>query len=279
MIRASSASQDLLSHLKVLKARTIAMLITISCLPTTTEMIYDKHASSFQEIIRCCESILPPHQQATEDGKWSIIPPYTPSVGIVMPLYVVARKYRHSLWRRRAINLLYRAGLEGPFHGEKEAAVAEHIVSIEENRPFKTVIPLEEVRAPEDILEERRVWGCWRVRGFEEQDVTKRQVLWCCHKDLVGVESMDYVSQQEDEDWIQWEEKIGRRLAEGFGRAAEATSATTLTQERSMGLRPGGGFPLQWLEPATRRTGANHAQISYWTHPTTSRRRISTSVC
>lgn len=277
--RSSSAPPDLLSHLEVLKARTIAMLITISCLPTTTEMIYDKYASSFQEIIRCCEGIIPVRQQANQDGKWGTLPAYTPSIGIVMPLYVVARKYRHSLWRRRAIKLLYDAGLEGPFNGEKEAAVAEHIVSVEENRPFKATVPLEDIRAPEDILEERRVWGCWRVRGFEEDDVSKRQVVWCCHKDLVGVESMDYVSQQEDEDWIQWEESIVRRLAKGMGRAHGAAAIPTDVQEKSIPLRPGGEVPMRGLDPATTRMGSNHAHTSYWTHPTTSRRRIAPSVC
>lgn len=180
-------------YLRILKAQSLAMLIAISTSRMESQMGFDSWSREFEDIVRCAEYVLKP-----QDEIWTSMPKatsgkpaYTPGLGIIPPLFLVARKYRHSLWRRKAISLLQIAGIEGPFNGVQEAAVAYHIVELEEGRPYSPTLSLAEVRGPEDIPDSKRVWGCWRVGSGGSAEEIAKTVRFCCHKDLTGVTTID----------------------------------------------------------------------------------------
>jgi hypothetical protein len=55
-----------------------------------------------------------------------------PGPGILQTLFFTAIKYRHSAHRRRAVELLGRTGLEGPWDVKLLVAVASRAIEIEE---------------------------------------------------------------------------------------------------------------------------------------------------
>lgn len=158
------------SHFKILKAQTLTMLIATSNVKPPTQVTYDSYASHFEEIINLAESVLFPSVSNGTTGPKRSLLPYSPVPGIIHPLYFTARKYRHSVSRRRAIYLLRHAGIEGPFHGDMEARVAARLVEIEEDhKPFKPVLSPSEVLALGDIPDRRRVYMCWIVEPSSEE--------------------------------------------------------------------------------------------------------------
>ncbi|RMD40854.1 hypothetical protein DV735_g4285, partial [Chaetothyriales sp. CBS 134920] len=87
--------------------------------------------------------------------------PFTPSPGVIQPLFFLAQKCRHPLFRRRAIALLRGAGIEGPFNGSTEAAIAQRIVEIEEDRPYKSALGEDDdILLLQDIPDSRRIISC-----------------------------------------------------------------------------------------------------------------------
>lgn len=149
-------------HFRILKAQTLTMFIATSNVKPPTQVTYDTYAPEFEEIIRCAEYVISPNRPTKTSAPECSLLPYSPVSGIVHPLYFTARKYRHSVSRRRAIHLLRHAGIEGPFQGDFEARVAARLVEIEEDRkPFKAVLAPAEVLHPSDITDRNRVYLCW----------------------------------------------------------------------------------------------------------------------
>ncbi len=84
-------------------------------------------------------------------GQYSLEP------GILQPLFFTAIKYRHSAWRRNAIQLLRKVGREGPWDGSLLAVVAARATKVEE-RDLK-LLGLTQI-LPENISERDRLHGC-----------------------------------------------------------------------------------------------------------------------
>lgn len=80
---------------------------------------------------------------------------FRPGLGIIQPLLFTALKYRHGTWRRRAIALLLRADIEGPWQGKVEGAVSQRVMEVEEEA-FD--LSREEI-TPDMLPERRRVCG------------------------------------------------------------------------------------------------------------------------
>lgn len=268
-------------HTKLLKAQCLAMLIAVSNLRTGTQMSYDKWEKELQEIVRIGESAMEETSEVPNRISTTLLKPYTSSFGIISPLYLVARKYRHSLWRRKAIKLLQSAGIEGPFNGDQEAAVACRMVELEEGRPYTAVLSLAEIRAPVDIPETKRVWGCWRTsRGVPVKVGVTSQVHFCCHKDLTGASPTDFDPNDphEGDEWLSWEETVAMRIATA-GHIERAESSDSHSEAH---------FPMGTNRPELHKrhdkvwNGVNDSKRpsffkwdglhtsqrpSYWTHP------------
>lgn len=158
----SRPSSRLTPHFRILKAQTLTMYIATSNIKPPTQVAYDTYAPQFEEIIRCAEHVLYPNDPTNTSAPHRHLLPYSPIPGIIHPLCFTARKYRHSVARRRAIHLLRHAGIEGPFQGAFEARVVSRLVEIEEDRkPFKQLLAPAEVLLPSDIADRNRVYICW----------------------------------------------------------------------------------------------------------------------
>ncbi|KAF4978849.1 hypothetical protein FZEAL_4831 [Fusarium zealandicum] len=130
--------------LLVRRAQCLAALVYASASLDPRETAYDSFGPEFEEIVTLIETI---HLNADQDqtlrhGHLSSLLSYTPEMGIIHPLYFVARKYRHRRWRRRALRLLLRSGREGPWCGETESSAAWSVIRAEEGLVDKTSLEL-----------------------------------------------------------------------------------------------------------------------------------------
>lgn len=121
-------------HALTLRMTCMSLLIRISNVLEAHETSYDNQTSRFRQIILDAERILAiqamrkfEKDETLLDAKCVI------GLGIIEPLFLVAQKYRDALWRRRALGCLSRAGLELPFNGPREAAIAQRIIRHEEH--------------------------------------------------------------------------------------------------------------------------------------------------
>ena len=119
-------------HALMLRNLCLSTLMHTSRILDPYETSYDSHGEDFQQIVLNAETVLNSHEQGTHTMSSLSAFKFTPSLGLNHPLYMTALKYRHPLWRRRAIRCLRRTGREGPWVGELLAAVAERVAEIEE---------------------------------------------------------------------------------------------------------------------------------------------------
>lgn len=195
---------DSLQHL-TLKAQTLTLLIAVSNIKPPTQVTYDHYAPEFEEIIRCADTVL---RLRSVTG----LPRYSPFQGVIHPLNFTVRKYRDPVSRRRAIQLLRLAGIEGPFHGEFESRVAARLVELEEGRaPFKALLGPDEMLSLADIPDSRRVYLCWVATPPDEHDeigedgIIRRRM--CFSRRLRPVNAAD----RSQALWEVWEEEIEGR--------------------------------------------------------------------
>ncbi|KAK2763757.1 hypothetical protein FQN54_009374 [Arachnomyces sp. PD_36] len=143
-------------HILTLRNICLSSLIRVSTILHTNETTFDTYADLFQRIITTAETILDNRQR--EDP--NLPPPelkFTPSLGIIQPLYLAAMKYRHPYWRRRAISCLQRSGREGPWIGNLVAAVIERAADIEESGCRLLDVTAQDVDPPALIPEQARL--------------------------------------------------------------------------------------------------------------------------
>ena len=197
-------------HLHSLKAQCLSTILAVSNLLAPSQASWDKYALEFSEIVKCADIVLnsggqqPYHKPALR--------PFSPSPGIIQPLFFTARKYRHSHVRRRAISLLRLTGFEGPFSGDFEADVATRFVEIEEGRPYSEYLGVSQVMTPADIPDNRRIYSCWRLS--ERYDFDERVIKLCRRRQSQSSPTTNTLDDDENpfpsvaEDWEVWEEVI-----------------------------------------------------------------------
>jgi len=178
---------SLVLHMHRLMVSTSVDLLSRQQTPTDTDvqMSWDKYTNVFEEVVKIGESILSPTSSPSPysvvaDASHSISPPkakmrpyFTLDIGVVAPLYDIARRCRDPHVRRRAIGLLYAyPRQEGMYNGVLAARVAERVVQIEENGlghvSSATDIPdwarISDVHPVFDF-ERKRALLCYRRRG------------------------------------------------------------------------------------------------------------------
>ncbi|EEU38290.1 uncharacterized protein NECHADRAFT_66960 [Fusarium vanettenii 77-13-4] len=171
----NNAVQD--ESLLVLRTQCLAALVYASCVLDPRETAYDCFGPEFEEIVTLVEALSPStdQDQALQHGDLSTLLSYTPEMGIIHPLYFVARKYRHRRWRRRALSLLIKSGREGPWCGEIEGAAASSVIWAEEGLAYNTSLYLPgsedtTMDDPINILERNRVHVSGPVAVDEIED-------------------------------------------------------------------------------------------------------------
>jgi hypothetical protein len=183
-------------HALMLRAQCLIAQVYASAVLCPYETEYDRHASSFQQIIEIAEVVVAAKMESSIK--------FRPGLGIIQPLLFTSLKYRHSAWRSRAIALLMRAGIEGPWQGKVEGAVAQRVVEIEEesfDEPGREL-------TPDMIPERKRVCGQNLLHGNPVDSPTNsvRISLSRC----VDVEYM--ISGKESiencKHWNIWEEEV-----------------------------------------------------------------------
>lgn len=116
----------------ILRNLCLAATMELEQLRSINETSWDKFEEEFQSIIEASERVQVQNEVASQSSSASGQFHLTLQLGLISPLFLTAFKYRHPLWRRRAIACLHKAGTEGPFIGKQLAAIAERCVEIEE---------------------------------------------------------------------------------------------------------------------------------------------------
>lgn len=112
-----------------LMAQCLSCKIYLSALLNPYETAYDSFNSSFRSIVTNAKEFV-------SQGKCArvlAIPQISLDLGIVQPLFFTAVKCRDSQIRKEAVEMLRRAGREGPFDGKRHAIVAQRAIVIEES--------------------------------------------------------------------------------------------------------------------------------------------------
>ena len=205
-VKASTCSASPVSskyiHCIMLRNLCLSTIIYASTILGPYETRWDGYAREFQEIVTGAEMILDNRRRKQPRGLTSSSTSaftFTPSPGIIQPLYLTVLKYRHPRWRRRALELLRQLDKEGPWDGRLMAAVAQRAVELEES---------ELVRAKSPSI------GVERGDGSEDDtmdvhlgDMVAEHVRICgCGPDRYGLDDDTDDDRASDGEWMkEWE--------------------------------------------------------------------------
>ncbi|KAJ3527244.1 hypothetical protein NM208_g10792 [Fusarium decemcellulare] len=156
-------------QLLVLRAQCLAGMIYSANALASHETCYDGYELEFQQIIESGQALLEIQQADNSLSSSGGLSYFTPEMGIIQPLFLTALKYRHSFWRRKALDLLLKSGREGPWCGAIEARILQVVIEAEER--ILSDLPSEKFgpHQPSVITESQRVHLCWVV-GYVDQD-------------------------------------------------------------------------------------------------------------
>lgn len=120
-------------HALTLRMTALSILIHLSCILTPYETAFNAHAPHFQQIVADGEAIMSiRHREAGLSFEGTGPYRFRTGPGLIQPLFLTAFKYRHRLYRRRAITLLSTVGREGPWSGRREARITSRLMELEE---------------------------------------------------------------------------------------------------------------------------------------------------
>ncbi|KAI6749374.1 hypothetical protein HG530_015213 [Fusarium avenaceum] len=151
-------SQSQNEQLLVLRMQCLAAFIYVSSVLNPYETAYDRYGPEFHEIILSGETVLNVRAKSAR-----CLPPFTPEMGIIQPLFLTGLKYRNPFWRSKAVDLLRRSGSEGPWCGRKESRILETVIHVEESDPRESSDVEESspvTSFPDTITEDQRVHSC-----------------------------------------------------------------------------------------------------------------------
>lgn len=163
--------------LSVLRTQCLAALVHASTILDPRETSYDFYGPDFEEIVTTIEALLM-RKYSQQDSQHSSLPSFIPEMGIIHPLYLTAKKYRNSYWRRKALQLIHKCGREGPWCAETESSIVQAVIKIEEGLPDKTSLDLSRnedaaINSPSNIPEKDRINCSWTIDpGKEDGDCT-----------------------------------------------------------------------------------------------------------
>jgi hypothetical protein len=143
-------------------------------------MMWDEYTESFETMVEHAEMLL----QLECGQKQSS---FTFDMEIILPLYIVAVKYRHGDLRRRAILALRsQQRQEGVWNSHLAARVAEYLMRLEEQGLCGTVVAA-------DVVRRKRVLG---VEVTFDPDEKRGNISYIKLKEGDGIERLD--------EWIEW---------------------------------------------------------------------------
>lgn len=217
----SELSQSERRKALLLKARCLSTIVHVSDILDPYETRYDKWAPIFLSILSCAREILSKHRTKSDTFLSNYddrgLPHLSVTPGIIQPLVLVASKYRHSRFRREAISLLWRAGIEIPWDGRYEATVAQRLMEIEEyfvraNRQNNTTTSSEEAThgiLPSDIAEKNRLCDCTMIDRRTGLDGKTTDIRFSVARCL-DLDSIVSGEKRADDPscWITWQEHV-----------------------------------------------------------------------
>jgi hypothetical protein len=176
-------------HALRMRMTCMSWLIRLSHVLDQHETSYDIQASRFEQIVVDAEHVMSiSKRQKTINSQNSADDRCVLGTGLVEPLFLVATKYSHTPWRRRAIVCLENAGLELPFNGRREEAIARNIMDYELRHSQDEVVRDDfhpqsnyssaqpSSRLPFGILEQSRIRG-WRIAEDDFVDGADRVLV------------------------------------------------------------------------------------------------------
>ena len=110
----------------------VAVIQLKTCIDCGPESSFDNFLPEFQDIVSRVDHLSTSLQLREGSPLNNEATPFTMELGIIHPLFFVATKCRHYRVRRKAINLLKRAGREGIFEGPIMAIIALRMAQMEE---------------------------------------------------------------------------------------------------------------------------------------------------
>ncbi|KAJ4252312.1 hypothetical protein NW762_010909 [Fusarium torreyae] len=210
----------------VLRSQCLAALIYAANILDPLETAYDCYGPDFQEIVTLAEALPLDEVQSntTHLNDSSPLPSFIPEMGIIHPLYFTAQKYRNPFWRRKALNLLLRSGMEGPWCSETEGSLVGIVIRTEEGLSEKVSLDLARFQDAStdnsfNIHEKRRVNACWAIDPDCENEegyghtkrFTKAIVFRCTDMDgLLRDEGQGprEFPRQDSKYWETWQEPL-----------------------------------------------------------------------
>ena len=186
------------SHALVLRAQCLITIVYLSTVLSPKEAAYDVHDLRFRRIIEDVATVLDQDRSSVPGpGQYCLEP------GVLQPLFFTAIKYRHSVLRRKAVELIRKVGREGPWDGKLLAVVAARAVEIEEGcSEFQDLVEI----LPGDISEQNRLHGC--AMDAEDSGLGPKNTVTVMFSQCLDVEHMisGNVSWDDKSNWSIWRE-------------------------------------------------------------------------
>ena len=117
---------------KILTANAHSTYIYLGAILQPLETEYDAHTSRFAAIVDSAQSILCPSSPQEDELERQQSKSFTPELGLIQPLYFTATRCRVPGLRRRATDMLFQTGYEGPWKGPSMGVVARQVIADEE---------------------------------------------------------------------------------------------------------------------------------------------------
>lgn len=199
------------------RVQCLSALIYLSAISSPHELTYDTYTTYFQQIIQHAEEIL------TSPSSSSVSIPvrrFRVQPGLAQALFLTSTKYRNNTQRRKAIDLLAKVGMEGPWDPDIMCKVARRAVEIEESRSLSSMMLKQSLcrsglsldmdySSSVDVYipEQHRIHGCGvdSEEGGLEANTPVSVVFSLCKNVETMVKSQNH---ENPEHWIKWTEPI-----------------------------------------------------------------------
>ncbi|KAK5045150.1 hypothetical protein LTR84_009483 [Exophiala bonariae] len=202
----SSCRQTYLVH----RVQCLSTLIHLSSVSSPYEMNYDIYTTYFEQIIRNADEVLGSSSFGSSQSSTSS---FRVQPGLAQALFFTSLEFRDGVQRRRAIELLSKLGMEGPWNPDILCRIARRAVEIEESNALSASSMEEYVHAPlkVEIPEKFRLHGCGIDSEAGDLEANKNGTV-----NFSLCVDVDYMVNSEDHEnhrhWIIWAEPIALSL-------------------------------------------------------------------
>lgn len=182
--QSQSSNDDGQKPVLLLRLQYTAAWIYLSGLGPAREMEYDKFLAHFQHAVSLATDLQTMRERCS--GGSSSEPAFTPEIGTVVVLFIIATKCRHPIVRRQALDLLRRRETqEASWDSVVTARVVERVIEIEESA-CKAEKPEVMVMSMDQIETHQRIETLWLSNSRSKVEIS--YVL--CGQSQVHTESL-----------------------------------------------------------------------------------------